>query len=282
MKHLKIEAIIEKRFEKIGEAFDKARLHFQEDDIRIFRVKVKKLSAFLQLIDKAKTHGHSIELSQHMVKLNHLFGTIRSLQMQQNYVQDRINEKNISSPDTYLKFLSDQILQHMVAAGQQVKGIASFKKEEVKLLGLLPKELSRKDMLQFVRSEGDIIEALFAPVFLTDKSLHNARKHLKNLLYIAPYTDLEIAALSPYKLLSSFEAIDEFTKLLGKFQDMDTVLGSLYLSVPKIDIDENEKINLRRLEQIWVEAREVFRVQIYDQLQLITAANRTAGPLELV
>jgi len=92
-----------------------------------------------------------------------------------------------------------------------------------------------------------------------------------------------MVALSPYKLLTSFESIDEFTSLLGKFQDMNTALDCLYRSVPKIDAGENETISLRQLEQIWVEAREVFRTQIYDEISRITASGRTAeAPVEWV
>jgi len=283
MKHLKIEGIVEKRFEKLNEAFDMARLHFHEDDIRIFRVKVKKLEACLGLIDAAKAHSRPVKLLPKMVKVNQLFGEIRTLQMQQNHVQDRIKEMNIGSPDAYLKFISDQILQHMEDIGKELKGNQPFNKEEDKMMDLLPQQLSKEAILQFVRSEGDIVEKLLEPIFPADKSFHEVRKHLKNLLYISPYVNLGMAALSPYKLLDNFEAIDEFTKVLGKFQDMNTALECLYCSAPKIDADENEKISLRKLEEIWVEAREAFRVQIYDEIQKIIASGRTAAtPVEWV
>jgi len=283
MKHLKIEGIFEKRFEKLNEAFDMTRLHFHEDDIRIFRVKVKKTAACLELINAAKAHGHPVKFPPKMAKVNQLFGEIRTLQMQQNHIQDRIKEKNIGSPDAYLKFISDQILQHMEDIGKALKGIQPFKKEEDELMGLLPQQLSKEAILQFVRSEGDKVEKLLEPVFPADKSFHEARKHLKNLLYISPYANVDMTALSPYKLLSSFEAIDEFTKVLGKFQDMNTALDCLSRSVPKIDAGENEKISLRQLQKIWVEAREAFRAQIYDELQKITASGRTAeAPLAWV
>jgi len=165
MKHLKIEVIFEKRFEKLNEAFDMARLHFHEDDIRIFRVKVKKTAACLELINAAKAHGHPVKFPPKMAKVNQLFGEIRSLQMQQNHVQDSIKEKNIGSPDAYLKFISDQILQHMEDIGKALKGIQPFKKEEDELMGLLPQQLSKEAILQFVRSEGNKVEKLLEPVF---------------------------------------------------------------------------------------------------------------------
>jgi CHAD domain len=281
MKHLKIEGIIEKRFGKINEAFESARQHFNADDIRIFRVKVKKLAACLNLIDAAKGHGHPVKLPRKVVKLNQLFGAIRTLQMQQVHIQNTIKENQIGSPETYLKFISNQILQHMEDAGKQLKGIRSFKKEEEKLLKSLPGQLNREAILQFVRSEGHILEKLLTPVFPADKSFHEARKHLKNLLYVSPYINLEMSVLSPYKVLSSFEDIDSFTKLLGSFRDLNTALDCLHTAVQKIETDENEKVILRRVEQIWSKAREAYRIQIYDELQKITASGQTAeSPVE--
>ena len=283
MKHLKIEGILEKRFEKINEAFDKARLHFHEDDIRVFRVKVKKLAACVHLIDNAKVNGHHIELPQKIVKLDQLFGNIRTLQMQQNYVQQTIKEKLIGSPDSYLKYISDQVLQHIKDASKHIKGDEPFKEEEGKLLGLLPKHLSREAILEFVRSEGDKLEKLFTEVFLTDKLFHQVRKHLKDLLYISPYIDLEMKALSPFKFLSSFEDIDAFTKILGDFHDLNTALDCLQSAVQKIEPGEDEKATLRKLEQIWAREKEALRVQIYDELQKITASGRTVeAPVEWV
>ena len=45
MKQSEIEGIIEKRFGKINAAFENVRMHLSEDEIRLFRVKVKKLAA---------------------------------------------------------------------------------------------------------------------------------------------------------------------------------------------------------------------------------------------
>jgi hypothetical protein len=69
MKHLEIEAIVEKRLEKIDTAFNKARLQLNQDDIRAFRVKVKKLAAFLRLVNAAKAQAHPIKLPRKMLKV---------------------------------------------------------------------------------------------------------------------------------------------------------------------------------------------------------------------
>ena len=276
MKQSEIAHIIEKRFEKVNTAFDSVRMHLNEDDIRLFRVKVKKLAACFHLMDAAKDHPHPIKLPQKISRTYQLAGTIRKLQMQHNHVQKTLKGKQILPPDTYLKLISDQILQHISAFNRHIKGTKPFKKEEEKLLTLLPQNLSKKTVQQFIQSQRDTIEKLLTPVFLPDKSFHETRKVLKTLLYISPYLEMEISSITPYALLSTYEDIDAFTIILGGFHDLDTAINCLHTECQKIEIDENEKAVLRNIETLWIKERETFRKKVYDELQKITSSARSA------
>jgi hypothetical protein len=276
MKQSKLAHIIEKRFEKINAAFDSVRLHLHEDDIRLFRVKVKKLAACLHLIGAAKDHPHPIKPPQEIVKAYQLAGAIRKLQMQHNHVQKTLKGTKIPPPDAYLKLISEQLLQHISAFNKHIKGTNPFKKEEEKLLALLPEHLSQKTVQQFIQSAGETIEKLLTPVFLPDKSFHEARKVLKTLLYISPYLEMDISSISPYALLSTYEDIDAFTIILGGFHDLDTAINCLHTECQKIEIDENEKAVLRNIETLWIKEREAFRKKVYDELQKITSSARSA------
>lgn len=279
MKHLKIEGILEKRFGKINEAFEKARLHFQENDIRVFCVKMKKLAAFLRLANAAKKHGHPFELPHALVKLSEKFGAVRSLQMQLARVQLTLADQHSGNPEIYLNYLSSQILECMEDVSKHDKDEHAFKKEEDKLLKQLPDRLQQEAIQQYVRSEGDILEELLMPVFIADKSLHAVRKHLKNLLYIAPYAGMGMSELAPYRIFTGFEEIDDFTKQLGEYHDLNTALACLLTAAEKLEVDEDEKFLLRGLEQVWTAEREACRVQVYAELQKITASGRTPLPV---
>jgi len=275
MKQSEIAHIIEKRFEKVNTAFDNIRMHLKEDDIRLFRVKVKKLAACIHLMDAAKGHPHPIKLPQKIVKTYQLAGAIRKLQMQYNHIQKTLKGKQMIAPDAYLKLISDQILQHISAFNKHIKGTKPFKKEEEKSLASLPEHLSQKTIQQFIQSEGDTIEKLLAPVFLPDKSFHEARKLLKTLLYISPYLEMDISSISPYAHLSTYEDMDAFTIILGGFHDLDTAINCLHTECQKIEIDENEKVVLRNIETSWIKEREAFRKKVYDELQKITSSARS-------
>jgi CHAD domain-containing protein len=279
MKQSEIVGIIEKRFEKIDAAFDNVRMHLNEDDIRLFRVKVKKLEACLHLIDPAKDHPHPIKLPQKIARTYRLSGAIRTLQVQQNQVQKTLKGKQILPPETYLKLISDQLLQHISVFNKHIKGTKPFKKEEEKLLALLPKHLSQETVQQFIQSNADRFEKLFTPVFLPDKSFHEARKLLKTLLYTSPYLQMDISTIFPYPLLSTYEDIDALTIVLGGFHDLETAINCLHKECQKIEIDENEKSVLRNIENLWVKEREAFRKKIYDEIEKITASGRPAETL---
>jgi len=278
---MKIEAIIQKRFEKINEALDKVRMHANEDDIRLFRVKVKKLNAFLHFINVAKAHGNPIKLPQKIDRIYHICGAIRTLQMQQEQVQKTLTEKHLSSPETYSEHIAKQILQQKEKFNKHIKGPHPFKKEEEKLLKLLPGHVSPKAIEQMIQSQGDNIEKLLIQVFPSDKSFHEARKLFKGLLYISPYLEMEMSAIPPFALSLSYEEIDAFTISLGGFHDLCTSINCLHTSVQAIKIDENEKATLRTIESLWLKEKETYRIKIYDELQKITAYKRTIeSPVE--
>lgn len=276
MKHSEIEGIIEKRFGMINTAFDNVRMHLNEDDIRLFRVKVKKLAAFLNLFDAAKQDSHPFKIPRKITKTYLLSGTIRKLQIQQNQIQKTLKGKEIIAPERYSKLISDEILQNISAFKKHLKGINPFKKEEEKLLALLPRHLSQKTVQQFIQLKRDAVKKLLLPVFLPDKTIHELRKTLKNLLYILPYLKVDISTLTPNTLLCTSEDIRAFTIVLGVFHDLDTAIGCLHKACQKIEIVENEKEVLRNIENLWVKERESFRQKIYDVIQKITVSDKPA------
>ena len=279
MKHREIEQIIKKRFDKINTALDSVRLHLLEDDIRIFRVKVKKLEACLGLINAEKNSLHALKLPQKIAKIFKICGVVRCLQMQHASVQKTLDSHHITSPDTYLKLVSDKILTHLELANKHLRGEKPFEKEEGKLFKLLPDHLSERAIEHFIRSEGDTLEKLFAPVFPADKSLHETRKLLKTLLYISPYIEMPISAILPYSLLSSRDKVDAFTVILGSFHDINTAIETLHTDCLKIKIEESEKTALRNIESIWIKEREAIRKEIFNQLLNIISSKQTAEPL---
>jgi CHAD domain-containing protein len=279
MKHQEIAGIIEKRFEKLNVAFESVRLHFTEEDIRVFRVKVKKLQACLRLMNAAKDQLQPLRLYSKIGKFYNVLGQIRSLQMLQRAIPKIGNDKHVALPETFLALIAAKLLQETSRAAKLVNGKSPLKKGEVKLLRLLPQRLSPKAIGKFIASEEVELEKLFAPVFIADQSFHAARKLLKNLLYLFPYIEMDIGALLPYALLSSQDSIDSFTNILGDFHDLNTAIAVLHRECLRVEVSEKEKTVLRVIEDIWVKERAVIRKKLYDQLQKIMASRRSLPAL---
>jgi hypothetical protein len=272
MKHREIENIIKKRFEKVNEAFDNVKLRFVEDDIRIFRVKVKKLQSCINLIGGAENHLHPIKLPRKIAVFYKISGAIRTLQIQRNNIQKTLDKKQTVLPQTYLTLITNKIDHHVKTASKLIKSERPFEKVQAKLLDLLPQHLSTKTIGKLIRSERREFEKLITPIFLSDQSIHAIRKVLKNLLHISPYIEMSTGGFLPYALLSTEENIDSFSIILGSFHDLSVAIDSLYAECLKINVDDNEKKVLRDIASIWISERETVRENIYDELKKIIAS----------
>jgi len=275
LKHTEIKNIFEKRFEKINTAFDKVRMHLHEEDIRVFRVKVKKLAACLRLINGTDKQHDQIKVPRKIEKAFKISGDLRILQMQQNRIQKALDGNQIASPESYLKEIAEKILHQTALLNDYVKGPMPLKKAGEKILKSLPENIEQKNVHQFIRSEGDRLANLLTQVFPTDKSLHEVRKLLKSLLYISPYTEMELSDLFPFTLLSSYDYVDTFTTILGSFHDLEIEIDFMHTACQKIGFDENEKAALRSMETLWISEREDTRTKIYDEIKKIIASGRT-------
>jgi hypothetical protein len=275
MKHKEIVSLIKKRFEKINFAFECVRLHFSENDIRLFRVKVKKLQAYLRMINAGIDHQDTLKVPRRILKYYEISGTIRSLQIQHLRIHQTSKAEKNDLPQTYLNLISDHLLNQLEKASKFRGGQNAFLKEEEKLLVIIPAKISPKSIEHFVRSEIKALEKLLTPVFPTDQSIHETRKLLKGLLYTLIYIQEYIDMICPYGLLSNEENIDAFSKVLGKFHDIDTAISLLHTGVSSLEIDENEKLMLRKLETTWIKDKEAARLEVYRYLQNINASIQT-------
>ena len=272
MKHDKIEGIIQKRFEKLNDALEQVRLHFNEDDIRLFRVKVKKLAACLLLLEYAKSHDQALKLPSKIAGFYKLSGTIRTLQLQEKHIRKTLAGTDIELPEIYLTSIADKILQLIKKGTKLLNNQKTFKREQAKHLGLLPHHLGPSVIESFIASEAIKLKKLMLPVFPKDASLHEIRKTLKNLLYVSPYTQLDIDTFLPYSLLSTTALIDSFTVILGDFHDINMAIDCLHTECLNLDVSEEEKAVLRNIESQWMTEKISLHKKIYDHLQKIIAS----------
>lgn len=278
MKHHKIEGIIKKRFEKLNAAFDQVRLHFKEDDIRLFRVKIKKLQACLLLLGDAKDHHQALRLPRKITVFYKLCGAIRTLQLQETQILKTLTGTDIKPPEYYLQSVSDKILHLREKATVFLSRDEPFGKEEAKLLELLPRHYGSAATGKLLTSEGTKLKKMFAPVFPSDAALHEIRRTFKNLLYLSPYITTDIGVFLPYSLLSTTAQIDSFTAILGDFHDLNIAIECLHTECQDIEVNEVEKAVLRNIEDRWMTEKNAAHREIYNQMQRIIASRLPSAP----
>ena len=262
MKRPQIVNIIKKKYKRINLAFDKIIRHFNENDIHVFRVEVKKLRAFLRLVGAGMDETPKLKLRKKLHKFYKALGIIRSLQIQQQRIQEVSEDKYSTLPKTYLNLLTTKIATNIDLFQEQAKGVKPFKKGEQKLLSILPGKLRLIRIREFIRSEVNKLEKLLEPFSTADESLHSIRKLLKDLLYTWPYIKVEAAIILPAAMISGQEDLSSITKLLGDFQDTCVGLNLLHADYIDQEINESKRKLLRDIERKWVEEKEAIRKEI--------------------
>src|SRR4051794_37076234 len=107
MKEKEINEIIEERFKIIDKLSHKIVKEFDADDIHDFRVEVKKLRAFLRLLD-IKNEDNEPVIPSLLKTFYGYIGIVRNIQLYQHDLFKYITAHNINKPEEYLKLLSNE------------------------------------------------------------------------------------------------------------------------------------------------------------------------------
>lgn len=204
-------------FKKLTKHYERSLEDFDADDIHHFRVEMKKLRAFIRLVNLAQPdHQHKIPGS--IKKIYHLVGNIRNLQLQQQRIANLTRELMLEMPRSYLQSLhNDEKLFQKVA--RQTAGEVSLGDFEKKLVNQAPYELNNEIINVYLqKNKTRLAGLLMLPVYY-DEALHDVRKVLKDLMYNYEYLENALSAYMP-DALNDFKTVETFTVALGDFYDL--------------------------------------------------------------
>ena len=250
--------IIEKIFKDIDKLSSKILKDFNANDIHDFRVEVKKLRAFLRLLD-IKGDGHVIP------KLLKTFyrdvGNVRNIQLYVQSLFEYIKARNVKKPGEYIKLLNNEKKYWKKEARNLIKD-NDFSKTKEKILEELPPKLEKHSIKKFVQNKLEDLK-LQLEYLKDDNPLHSIRKILKDIFYnwdyIKYYADLPA-------VISNKEALKRLTATLGEFIDKFMQLEFLkpaYLD--KIN-DADEKILLQKIRTSWLRQKRIIKQKLQPDL----------------
>jgi CHAD domain-containing protein len=221
MKNKEIISIFKLRFKKIEKHYHRLTENFKEEDIHLFRVEIKKLRAFIRLVNSSEVPNEQ-RIPKSIIKFYHALGNIRNLQLLQDSIKSLSKDLSIENPSGYLQCLHEEENSGKEKASRLAK-LNSFKRIKKELIEEAPAELSKQTKETFVQENRSRLAQLLALPFFYDETLHDIRKIIKDLLYNYNYLETSINNLIPSALNNS-EVMERLTSLLGDFHDLCVVI----------------------------------------------------------
>ncbi len=266
MKQKEMEAVIETRFKKINNLLRQVVARYSADDIHRFRVEIKKLKAFLSLLN-SDLSGWQVpaRLPERLNRFYHLVGDIRHLQLQQQYIQDAVKQRGYGVPLTYLDTIDTAIAEKINEAEELVQEYRSFDLEKKHITDRLPGKLDCAMATKFAESGISTFWEELLKEYPDDKSFHAVRKALKGLVYTWQYFDADTLALVKGELAGK-NSIKSQAALLGDLLDAGIGIGLFEKNSIGGIADKNERMLLLHIEKQWRREKLQIKEQIYEAL----------------
>lgn len=250
--------IIEEVFKNIDKLCDKILKNFNADDIHDFRVEVKKLRAFLRLLDIKRDRAI---IPKQLKTFYRYAGNVRNIQLYEQTLFEYIKAHDVKKPDEYIKLLNNEKKYWKKEACNLVKD-NDFSKTKKKILKRLPAKLEKSGIKKFVQNNLDNLKLQLD--YLNDNNtLHSVRKILKDIFYNWDY--IKYYAVLP-AAISNREALKLLTATLGEFIDKFMQLEFLKpVYLDKIN-NENEKILLKKIRTSWLRKKRAIKEKLQPEL----------------
>lgn len=254
MKQKVITSVIKKRFNNIKNYIKVMLLEFEEEAVHDFRTEIKKLRAFLRLLNTGNNNQLNITKS---LKVYYWYaGEIRNLQLHMKSISDMEVEK----PLTYLERTSKQI-ESLQGALRSLHSPSNFDRPK-KIIGNRLTNLEKPSVKKFVADKVDELNN-FLLLIKQDEILHAIRKLLKDLLYnwknIKPYRSFLPIPISAKK------QITKLTDILGEFCDRNVGMHLLETS-QLANPNSSDKYMLQKIREKWDVEKNELRLKIYSML----------------
>jgi CHAD domain-containing protein len=258
MKQKEMIEIIEGVFKNIDKLCGKILKTFNADDIHDFRVEVKKLRAFLRLLDIKKEGSIIPKLLKYFYTYA---GNVRNIQLYEQSLFEYIKAHDVKKPDEYIKLLNNEKKYWKKEARNLVKK-DDFSKTKEKILKGLPAKLEKPGIKKFVQNKLDNLK-LQLEHLNDDNPLHSIRKILKDIFYNWDY--IKYYAVLPASI-SNKEALKLLTTMLGEFIDKFMQLEFLKpVYLDKIN-NEDEKILLKKIRTLWLRKKRAIKEKLQPEL----------------
>jgi CHAD domain-containing protein len=260
MKSEEIISALDKRFKKVEKHYNKSFEDFELEEIHGFRLEMKKLRAFIRLINTNLPEDKKIKTRGKIKSFYNTTGNIRNLQLHQQRVSHICDGMLLEKPVLYLQLLHNE--ENMLKKnGVRIADKISYNHFRKKIIDLVPDKLKATSVQAFViQKQHTLLELIFLLDY-SDGALHLIRKVLKDLLYDWKYIRSYVPAALP-AYFTNKKNIEVFTDKLGEFHDLCIALYFFKPVYIDKNADEKEKKILLTLRQKLEETKGEMKEEI--------------------
>ncbi len=262
-----ISDVIEKRFGKIDKYLRKTHGRCKPESIHSFRLEVKKLRSFLKMI---AINGNEVSIPKRLKNLYRLLGRIRVIQLQRQAILETTSKSHTGIPAHYTSSLETERSLLKKKAKSYIRTMQPLKAK--KFHKGIPYKITAADLLNFYTMQEHRLAAIFHFENPDEKSLHEARKIIKSMLYDLPFVkDRKISIRESNQTCTAHLKLLELK--MGKFHDISTSVQYLREAL-KDSYGIREKHILTLIVNQWEKDKEGLKRQIMD-LGLIISCGST-------
>ena len=264
MKKDEIHGVLNDHFKKIDKYFHKIMKEFEEEDIHMFRVEIKKLRSFLHLVEMEKEEGIHFNTAK---KLKTIYGYVRitrNLQLQIKLIRESVKDGD-ALPSEYLNKLKKELGEWQNKIRDYMGEENNFYDEEELLRARMPDKLKKKSITQYIRFMLYKLNGLMNHLF-DDEALHGVRKILKDFHYNRSFIEIHLAPLP--KGIADEKATKSCMDLIGLFHDK-CIEHALLQTYNDESVINDEKEFLQKIEQKWEREKEGLKQKIDSKLKVL-------------
>ncbi|MBL0358247.1 MAG: CHAD domain-containing protein [Chitinophagaceae bacterium] len=268
MNKKRIQHITVSHYRKLEKLGNEMMVNVDPEELHQFRVCYKKLRAFLRMLSQESNHPGRLKISKQLKSCYHIAGTIRDMQLQQQWVCSAAGEAH-TNLSAYLGLLQQRIEQLKPALGKMISHnpVAKNKKQ---VMAALPHRFSPAMFNASTRKKWEDIRLAITAGPFSDEAIHKIRKVMKDLCYVQSILKKCDRRFLKAIIPPGTEALDDLLEMLGNYQDKSMAINLMGPGWLKMLNEKGRQILLqekRKLRQEKSNMRRLLTVTLKQTLQ---------------
>jgi CHAD domain-containing protein len=238
---------------------------FNPGHIHSFRLEVKKIQAFFQLLS---VEMRDIHYPKQLKKIYKILGKIRLIQLQQEFLHETAKGFHIKLPVHYLAQLENDKKKLKKSAEYRIKNMKALKAG--KLNNEVPDNIGAGLVQKYFSIQENTLKDSLAIINPDETSLHMTRKILKKMLYNMQY--LKKGNKPADFIYRRQNLMKSMESEIGSFHDISLSLQLLEDAIRKGQSGIEETETLTSIRDQWQKDKSIVRKQIDHSGHLLISA----------